>query len=280
MTVEATSTTPDSTANREEGAPVNDNPQVVNLVIGARKGDQQAWNALVERYSPLVWSICRRYRLSQSDTEDVFQTVWMRLAKQLDSLCDPAALGGWLSTTTRRECSRVWRANCRHQAVEQVHNFEDVPDHLTPTADHELLLAERNAALREAFTRLPLGCQRLLALLMVDPPVPYTEISSRLGISVGTIGPSRRRCLDRLRRDPAIAALLDPEARSASSNLAALMSTIGYLRPRHGRQRAVEERPGQLVPSSNSGWPRWGRPQDRLPESDTAAPKIGQNGLA
>jgi RNA polymerase sigma factor (sigma-70 family) len=219
MTVEAASTTPDPTAKREEGAPVDDNPQVVNLVIDARKGNQQAWNALVELHSPLVWSICRRYRLSQADTEDVSQTVWMRLVHQLDGLQNPAALCGWLSTTTRRECSRVWRANCRHLVTEQGYNLEDVSDHLTDTVDHELLMAERNAALREAFTRLPPGCQRLLALLMADPPVPYAEISSRLGMSVGTIGPARRRCLDRLRRDPAVAGLLDLEARNASSNL-------------------------------------------------------------
>ena len=216
MTVEAASTTPDATAQKEEGAPVNDNPQVVSLVIGARKGDQQAWNAIVERYSPLVWSICRRYRLNQADAEDVFQTAWMRLVDHLDSLCEPAALGGWLSTTTRRECFRVQRANCRHSAAEQVHDLESIPDRLTETADHELLAAERNATLREAFTRLPPGCQRLLALLIADPPVPYAEISTRLGMSVGSIGPTRRRCLDRLRRDPAIAALLDPEARAAS----------------------------------------------------------------
>lgn len=216
MTVEAPSFTPDATANNEEGAPVNDNSQVVNLVMGARKGDQQAWNAIVERCSPLVWSICRRYRLSQADAEDVFQTVWMRLVHHLDSLCDPAALCGWLATTTRRECSRVQRANCRHSAAEQVYDFESLPDRLAETADHELLAAERNAALREAFTRLPPGCQRLLALLIADPPVPYAEISSRLGMPIGSIGPNRRRCLDRLRRDPAIAALLDPEVRAAS----------------------------------------------------------------
>ena len=72
-------------------------------------------------------------------------------------------------------------------------------------------MAERDAALREAFARLPEGCQRLLALLMTDPPVPYTEISARLGVPVGSIGPNRRRYLDRLRRDPAIARLINAE---------------------------------------------------------------------
>ena len=76
----------------------------------------------------------------------------------------------------------------------------------------ELLLAERNAALREAFVRLPAGCQRLIAMLIQDPPVPYAKISAELGIPVGSIGPTRRRCLEKLRRDPAVAALIDAEA--------------------------------------------------------------------
>ncbi len=92
---------------------------------------------------------------------------------------------------------------------------ENIPDEQSVTAEHELLLAERNAALREAFTRLPPGYQQMLALLIADPPMPYAEISARLGISVGSIGPYRGRCLDKLRRDPAIAALISAEAASA-----------------------------------------------------------------
>ena len=130
--------------------------------------------------------------------------------EHLDNLRDPAALPGWLATTTRRECCRVLRAPCKLPADGQV--LENMPDEQTATAEHELLVAERNAALREAFARLPSGCQRLLALLIADPPVPYTEISARLGIPVGSIGPNRRRYLDRLRRDPAIARLIDAEA--------------------------------------------------------------------
>ena len=195
---------------------MHDDPQVTDLVIGARKGDQQAWDTIVERYSPLIWSICSRYRLSKADAEDVGQAVWARLVDQLDNLRDPAALPGWLKTTTQRECFRVQRATCRHTAAGQVLDFENIPDPLTQTADHELLVAERDAALREAFTRLPPGCQGLLALLIADSPTPYAEVSGRLGISVGSIGPTRRRCLDRLRRDPAIAALIDAEAVNAA----------------------------------------------------------------
>jgi RNA polymerase sigma factor (sigma-70 family) len=197
---------------------MRDDSQVTDLVTRARNGDQRAWDALVQRYAPLIWSICRRCRVSDADAEDVGQAVWLRLVDQLDNLRDPAALPGWLVTTTRRECIRVQRAAYRLTAGGQVFD-ENIPDEKAVTADHELLVAERNAGLREAFARLPLGYQRLLALLIADPPVPYAEISARLGISVGSIGPTRGRCLDRLRRDPAIAALLHTEATSAADEI-------------------------------------------------------------
>jgi RNA polymerase sigma factor (sigma-70 family) len=188
---------------------VRDDPVVTDLVTRARNGDKQAWDALVERYTPLIWSICRRYRLGGADAEDVGQAVWLHLVEHLDNLRDPAALPGWLTTTTRRECCRVLRATGKLPADGQV--LENMPDEQTATAEHELLVAERNTALREAFARLPLSFQRLLALLIADPPVPYTEISARLGIPVGSIGPNRRRYLDRLRHDPAIARLINAE---------------------------------------------------------------------
>ena len=193
---------------------MRDDPQVTDLVTRARKGDQQAWDALVARYAPLIWSICRRYRLSDADAEDVGQAVWMRLVSQLDSLRDPAALPGWLSTTTRRECFRVQRVTGKHLAAGQMPDHENIADGQAAAADHELLTAERDAVLRDAFTRLSPDCQRLMAMLISDPPVPYAEISARLGISVGSIGPIRGRCLERLRRDPAVAALIDAETAS------------------------------------------------------------------
>ena len=194
---------------------MRDDPRVTDLVMRARNGDQQAWGALVERYAPLIWSICRGYRLSDADAKDVGQSVWLRLVDHLDNLRDPAALPGWLVTTTRRQCNQVQRAAYRPFAGGQVLD-ENTPDEKAVAIDHELLTAERNAALREALARLPPDYQRLLALLMADPPVPYAEISARLGISVGSIGPIRGRCLDRLRRDPAIVALLNTENTSTA----------------------------------------------------------------
>jgi RNA polymerase sigma factor (sigma-70 family) len=204
--------------HRLEGTvtPMGDNLAVATLVRGASNGENQAWDALIERYAPLIWSICRRYRLGGADAEDVAQAVWLKLVDHLDHLRNPAALPGWLATTARRECGRVLRVTGTPRAWERVVAAENIPDTQTATAEEELLTAERHAALHEAFLRLPPNCQRLLALLIEDPPLPYAEIGARLGIPAGSIGPNRGRCLERLRRDPVIAALINAEAASAA----------------------------------------------------------------
>jgi RNA polymerase sigma factor (sigma-70 family) len=193
---------------------MGDDPSVTDLVTRARNGDRQAWDAIVERYAPLVWAICRRYRLDDAGAHDVSQSVWMQLVAQLGKIRDPAALPGWLTTTTRRECGQARRAANRSQALRRVLDAARIPDQQTPMPEYELLRAEWDAMLREAFARLSPCCERLVAMLIEDPPRSYAEISSELGIPVGSIGPNRRRCLDKLRRDPAIAALLHTEAAS------------------------------------------------------------------
>ena len=92
--------------------PEHDGTLVTDLMTRASTGDKHARDALVERYAPLIWSICGRYRLSRADAEDVGQSVWLRLAGQLEMIRDPAALPGWLATTTSRECGRVLRTTC------------------------------------------------------------------------------------------------------------------------------------------------------------------------
>jgi len=186
-------------------------------VARARDRDQQAWDALIERYAPLIWSICRRYRLDRADAEDVAQTIWLRLMDHLGRLRHPDALPGWLVPTTRRECLRALDTARKTDTLGQALAAGDSCGQQAATAEQELLAAERRAALREAFTSLPPYCQRLLALLLQDPPVPYAEISARLGISVGSIGPIRARSLARLRRHPAIAALINAETDHADT---------------------------------------------------------------
>ena len=198
---------------------MRDDPVVTALVTRARNGDTQAWHALVERYAPLIWSICRRYRLGQADAEDVGQDIWLRLVGHLDTLRDPAALPGWLATTTRRECVRKVRASAEPHAPGHLLDAEILPDERAATADRELLEAERHAALREAFAALPPSGRQLIAMLTADPPVPYIEISARLGIPVGSIGPTRRRCLDKMRRHSAVAALIDAEPPTMRSEM-------------------------------------------------------------
>ena len=194
---------------------MRDDQCVTDLVMRARKGNQQAWEALVERYAPLIWSICWHYRLDRSDAEDVAQSIWLQFVNHLGAIRDPAAVPGWLTTVTRRECGRVVRAARGPQAAGQLAD-ENLPDKQTRTAEQELLAAERHAVLREAFTCLSPSRQKLMAMLIEDPPVPYTEISARLGIPISSIGPTRGRCLDQLRRHPAIAALIDADDWSAA----------------------------------------------------------------
>jgi RNA polymerase sigma factor (sigma-70 family) len=179
---------------------VRDDPTVVALVTRAAGDDPDAWNEIVERYSPLVWSICTRFQLSASDREDVGQNVWLLLVEQLGKLREPAALPGWLATTTHRECLRVVTAARKSERVGT--GLDDALQFVDNTMiDEEILMAERNAALRAAFAELPPRCQQLLGLLLTgDPPKSYAEISATLQMRVGSIGPNRARCLDRMRK--------------------------------------------------------------------------------
>ena len=192
---------------------------VLDLVTRARNGDRQAWDTLIERYAPLIWSICRRHRLAAEDAEDVGQIVWLRLVDQLDKVRAPAALPGWLATTARRECLRVLRTERGPLAAGPELDADILPDERTATAEQEMLAAERHAALHEAFQALPPDGQQLIALLIEDPPLPYAEISARLGIPVGSIGPTRRRYIDKLRRYPAVAALISAGAETAQREI-------------------------------------------------------------
>lgn len=188
---------------------MRDDPIVIALVSRAIAGEQTAWDEIVERFSPLVWSICRRFRLSEMDAHDVGQNVWLRLIEYLPSLREPAALPGWLATTTRRECLRVQRLTWQNEK-QLVQPDIDVPaDEETTQVDRWVMAHERDVALRTAFAQLGERCRQLLAMLMRDPPESYARISAELSIPVGSIGPSRARCLDQLRTSPAVVALTD-----------------------------------------------------------------------
>ena len=177
---------------------------VVELVNGARAGDQGSWNDLVDRFLPLVTSVIAKYRLQRSDADDVNQTVWLRLVEHLDDLREPRALPGWLATITRNESVRVIRLRRHDTPVDpQSATMAVVTDDM-PAPDENLTREERATALREAMLELPPQRCELLRLLMVDPPISYDQISVMLGMPKGSIGPTRARALNQLRNTRAV----------------------------------------------------------------------------
>jgi RNA polymerase sigma factor (sigma-70 family) len=164
----------------------------------AAAGDKQAWGRLVDQYGRLIWSITRSFKLSESDAADVVQTTWMRLVEHIDRIEQPDRVGSWLAATARNECLRYVAAHKRMVLVPEEVDF-DGADHHSPTVDEALLAAERAQVVRDAMARLPEQWQQLLELLMADPPVSYAEISDQLGLPIGSIGPTRGRCLAKLR---------------------------------------------------------------------------------
>src|SRR3954451_4938556 len=150
---------------------------LVQLVHAAADGDQEAWDALVDRFAGLVWSIARAHRLSATDAADVSQTTWLRLVEHLRPIRDPERGGAWIASTARHECLRVIR-----------HAGRVVAD-----GDRDL---DAGATEPEA-----------LDILIADPPPSYEDIAETFGIPIGSIGPTRARCLDQLRRRPEIAGI-------------------------------------------------------------------------
>jgi RNA polymerase sigma factor (sigma-70 family) len=181
---------------------------VPELVTAARNGDQNAWNALVDRFLPLVTGVIARHRLFGADADDINQTVWLKLVEHLDRLREPEALAGWIATTTRHECLALLRRRQRCNPVDP--SSYGVFDHDPQQGDlaDDLLREERQHALREGLRELPEDRRQLLLMLISDPAPSYNEISRTLGIPVGSIGPTRARALDHLRSTGAIQALL------------------------------------------------------------------------
>lgn len=178
-----------------------------DLVARALAGHEIAWNALVDRYIPLVVAVARRYRLSVQDIEDVNATVWLRLVEHLGDVRKPCALPKWIVTTTRNECARLIRSRQRTTPVDPAALQEQETETCADDVDADLMRLERQQIIRDAFAELSDRDQELMRLLMADPPVPYAEISRRLGIAVGSIGPTRARCLQRMRETRAMQAL-------------------------------------------------------------------------
>ena len=173
---------------------------LADLVRWAGDGDRAAWNEIVDRYAGIVWAIARRHRLSAADAADVSQTTWLRLVEHLDRIENPERIGAWLATTARHESLRVLRLAGR-QIPALDDDFVELADAGAETrVDAALLTDERDRELRELVAALPARDQLLLQLLSHDAQPSYAEIGAALGMPTGSIGPTRARCLERLRR--------------------------------------------------------------------------------
>jgi RNA polymerase sigma factor (sigma-70 family) len=172
--------------------------EVTRLVRAAAEGDHQAWDALVARYVALLWSIAFRHGLNESDAADVVQNTWLRLFEHIDDVREPARIGAWLATTAQRESLRIVAQRQRVVPSDDAATF-DGADRLQAPLDEALLAREQGAEARAALETLPPTWRSLVELLTQDPPLTYEQIGADLGVPIGSIGPTRGRCVRRLR---------------------------------------------------------------------------------
>jgi RNA polymerase sigma factor (sigma-70 family) len=170
--------------------------EIAKIVAAAADGDERAWSELVRRYAGLVWAAARQVRLPAQDVEEASQLTWLQLSLHIRGLRDPGAVGGWLATTARREALQLARRRWDQPLTDE---HLQAADRATGGPDEELLRAELREQVRAALDTLGERCQRLLRMLAQEPPSSYREISAELLIPMGSIGPVRARCLQRLR---------------------------------------------------------------------------------
>lgn len=171
---------------------------VAHLVGLAAAGEERAWRALVDEFAGVVWAVTRAHRLDHADAADVVQATFVRLVEHLGRLQQPDQVGAWLATTARRECLLVLR-----QRKRVVPPGDALPEPVDDRPEHgsALVTEERDATLWSAFERLRPRDKALLRMLMADPAPSYEEISAALEMPIGSIGPTRARALERLRRE-------------------------------------------------------------------------------
>ena len=171
---------------------------IAQLVQRAADGDWLAWQRLIDQYGRLIWATTHDFKLAESDAADVVQATWLRLLENIHRLEYPERVGSWLAVTARHECLRSLTTRKKLVLTLDDTPLDGVASH-EPEVDERLLAEERAQTVRKALSRLPWQWQRLLELLMADPPASYAEISDQLGLPVGSIGPTRSRSLERLR---------------------------------------------------------------------------------
>ena len=169
-----------------------------SLVERVRGGDAAAWDALVDRFGGLVWGVARRHGLSSSDAADVSQTTWLRLVEHIDRIADPERVGGWLATTARHEALRVLRISGRE--LPSLHDSREVLPVGNEPVDVDLVIEEPERLVWDLIATLPARCQLLLTVLHHGTRLSYVDIGQALDMPIGSIGPTRARCLEHLRR--------------------------------------------------------------------------------
>jgi len=171
--------------------------RIAGLLGAAREGSEDALGQIVAELSPLLWQVTRATGLSSGDAEDVLQTVWLRLVAHLDDIHDSAALVGWLVTTAKREAWRVC-ARGRRQLPADQDLLAELPDR-GPGSEEQVILNDQRRRLWAAISLLSARCQELLRIIAFAPRPDYAAVAAALGMPVGSIGPTRGRCLAKLR---------------------------------------------------------------------------------
>jgi RNA polymerase sigma factor (sigma-70 family) len=174
--------------------------ELSTLLVAASEGDQQAWNVITDRFTNLLWSVARSYRLGHDDAADAVQNTWLRLLENLTKIDNPEALPGWLATTARREALGVLRRRGRDVLTRNEDTGTDAVDPQAAELDSALLDSERDAQLWACYAQLPDRCQQLLRVLMASDRPVYADVAEAFDMPIGSIGPTRMRCLERLRR--------------------------------------------------------------------------------
>jgi RNA polymerase sigma factor (sigma-70 family) len=167
------------------------------LLLRAQSGDRDCLRGIVAELTPLLWNVARGQGVAVADAEDVVQSVWLSLVARLGAIETPAALIGWLVTATRRESWRMRRVGERAHAVD-TDELLDLADPTEPAEDR-ILAEERRRMIREALGRLTPRCAELLRVLAFSDRPDYDTVAQALGMPRGSIGPSRGRCLAKLR---------------------------------------------------------------------------------
>lgn len=187
-----------------------DERTTTELVALARSGDDLAWKAIVHRYRNVIWAATATFRFDRDTRDDVFQMTCLRLIDHIDAIREPERLAGWLAVTARRECLAIVRERARWNPQE---DFDGDPAD-DPSVDVALIRDETVRTVAAALAELDERCQELLRLVVAQPPLGYETIAEMLGLPIGSIGPTRARCLEKLARRPAIARISRPSSTS------------------------------------------------------------------